>query len=112
MTSSSLVQLGEATTELLQQLIRFDTVNPPGNERFAQEFLRGRLAAAGFDCELVGAEKGRPNLIARMAGRGDGPRLCLLGHVDTVLADPGGVVRRPVVGGAARRYVWGRGAST
>ena len=58
--------LQRRTTELLQRLIRFDTVNPPGNEAPAQEWLRGLLEAAGFDCELLAAVPGRPNLIARL----------------------------------------------
>ena len=53
-------------TELLQSLIRFDTVNPPGNERAAQEHLAAQLTAAGFECELLGAEPERPNLMARL----------------------------------------------
>ena len=62
-------QLERRTTELLQRLIRFNTVNPPGNEQAAQEFLRDTLAAAGFECELLSAVEGRPNLIARLRGR-------------------------------------------
>ena len=81
-------QLERRTTELLQRLIRFNTVNPPGDEQDAQEFLRDVLSAAGFECELLAAVEGRPNLIARLRGDGDGPTLCLCGHVDTVLADP------------------------
>ena len=53
-------------TELLQKLIRFDTVNPPGNERAAQEYLSAYLTEAGFECELLGAEPERPNLVARL----------------------------------------------
>ena len=81
-------QLESRTTALLQHLIRFNTVNPPGNERAAQEFLKGLLEEAGFECELLSDVEGRPNLIARMRAQSDGPRLCLLGHVDTVLANP------------------------
>src|SRR3954471_14998460 len=50
--------LEERTTELLQRLIRFNTVNPPGNEEAAQEFLKGTLEAAGFECELLAAVEG------------------------------------------------------
>src|ERR1700759_5697840 len=58
-----------ATTEaeqLLSRLIQFDTVNPPGNELAAQEYLAEPLSEAGFACELLGAEPGRPNLLARL----------------------------------------------
>ena len=69
-------ELERRTTELLQRLIRFDTVNPPGHEEEAQEHLKGLLEAAGFECELLAAVPGRPNLVARLRGRSDGPRLC------------------------------------
>jgi len=102
--------LQSATTELLQQLIRFDTVNPPGNERLLQEFLLGELTSAGFDCELLGAEPQRPNLLARLRGAQEGPTLCLLGHVDTVLANPAEWTHDPWSGDVANGFLWGRGA--
>jgi acetylornithine deacetylase/succinyl-diaminopimelate desuccinylase-like protein len=102
--------LQRRTTELLQRLIRFDTVNPPGNEGPAQEWLRGLLEAAGFECELLAAVPGRPNLIARLRSGSDGPALCLLGHVDTVLADPAEWSVDPWSGELRDGYVWGRGA--
>lgn len=110
--------LAAAATGLLRQLIRFDTVNPPGNERAAIEHLRELLAGAGFRCELLAAEPERPNLLARLrsrageqAGRADGgPTLCYLGHVDTVLADAREWTRDPWSGEIADGCVWGRGA--
>jgi acetylornithine deacetylase/succinyl-diaminopimelate desuccinylase-like protein len=102
--------LERRTTELLQRLIRFNTVNPPGNEQAAQEFLRDLLEGAGFDCELLSAVEGRPNLVARQPGGSDGPRLCLLGHVDTVLADPDDWSVDPWSGELRDGCVWGRGA--
>jgi acetylornithine deacetylase/succinyl-diaminopimelate desuccinylase-like protein len=98
------------TTELLQRLIQFNTVNPPGNEQAAQEFLKGLLEGAGFEVSLLSAVEGRPNLVARLGGRSDGPVLCLLGHVDTVLADPGDWQVDPWSGELRGGCVWGRGA--
>jgi acetylornithine deacetylase/succinyl-diaminopimelate desuccinylase-like protein len=95
---------------LLQSLIRFNTVNPPGNERAAQEHLAAHLGAAGFECELLGAEPERPNLVARLRGLSEGPTLCYLGHVDTVLADPAEWSHDPWSGDVADGYLWGRGA--
>ncbi len=91
-TRTEIGQSGAEAAELLASLLRFNTVNPPGNERAAQEYLAKHLGEAGFECELLGAEPERPNLVARLrapAGAQDGPTLCYLGHVDTVLADPG-----------------------
>jgi acetylornithine deacetylase/succinyl-diaminopimelate desuccinylase-like protein len=97
-------------TALLQRLIRFDTVNPPGNERPAQEFLAGLLSEAGFEVVLEGRTEPRPNLVARLRGQADGPVLCLLSHVDTVLANPAEWRHDPWSGDVADGFVWGRGA--
>jgi acetylornithine deacetylase/succinyl-diaminopimelate desuccinylase-like protein len=102
--------LQRRTTELLQRLIRFPTVNPPGNEGAAQEWLRALLEPAGFECELLAAVPGRPNLIARLRSGSDGPALCLIGHVDTVLADPAEWSVDPWSAEVRDGSVWGRGA--
>jgi acetylornithine deacetylase/succinyl-diaminopimelate desuccinylase-like protein len=102
--------LERSATELLQQLIRFDTVNPPGNEQALQNFLQDKLETAGFDCTQLAAVNGRPNLIARLPGRSDGPRLCYLGHADTVLASPEDWTVDPWSGELRDGCVWGRGA--
>ncbi len=96
--------------ELLAALVRFDTVNPPGNERPLQEHLAALLTAAGFDCELLGAEPQRPNLVARLRGASPGPTLCYLGHVDTVLARRSEWVHDPWSGELADGFLWGRGS--
>jgi acetylornithine deacetylase/succinyl-diaminopimelate desuccinylase-like protein len=97
-------------TQLLQSLIRFDTVNPPGNERAAIEHLERILTGVGFQCELLAAVPERPNLVARLKGKSDGPTLCYLGHVDTVLADAGEWARDPWSGEIAEGCLWGRGS--
>ncbi len=102
--------LQAAATALLQRLIRFNTVNPPGDERPAQEYLAGELDDAGFDCELLGRTAPRPNLVARLDGPADGPTLCLLSHVDTVLATPSDWTHDPWSGDLEDGFVWGRGA--
>ncbi|MCX6386028.1 MAG: M20/M25/M40 family metallo-hydrolase [Solirubrobacterales bacterium] len=102
--------LQQEATELLRELIRFNTVNPPGNERAAQEWLGARFTEAGFEVELIGAEPERPNLIARLRGDGPGPTLCLSSHVDTVLASAREWTHDPWSGDLADGFVWGRGA--
>jgi acetylornithine deacetylase/succinyl-diaminopimelate desuccinylase-like protein len=108
------VQPAAEAEELLARLIRFNTVNPPGNERAAQEYLADHLNQAGFECELLGAEPERPNLVARLrptAPEGAaGPTLCYLGHVDTVLADPAAWTHDPWSGDLEEGFLWGRGA--
>jgi acetylornithine deacetylase/succinyl-diaminopimelate desuccinylase-like protein len=102
--------LQQETTELLQRLIRCNTVNPPGNERVLQEGLAADLRDAGFGVELRGAQPERPNLVARLRGAADGPTLCLLSHVDTVLATAADWSHDPWSGDLAGGFVWGRGA--
>jgi acetylornithine deacetylase/succinyl-diaminopimelate desuccinylase-like protein len=98
------------TTELLRRLIRFDTVNPPGNEAPVQRHIAGLLEDAGVEARLLEAVPGRPNLVARIRGESDGPTLCLLGHVDTVLAEPDDWSVDPWSGELRDGCVWGRGA--
>jgi len=95
---------------LLAELIRLDTVNPPGNETRAAEHLREYLETNGVSCELYAKEPERANLVARIPGRGDGPRLAFLSHTDTVLADPGEWEVDPWSGELRDGEIWGRGA--
>jgi len=101
--------LGAEAVELLSELIRIDTVNPPGNEGPAQDLLGGLLANAGFECEQLEAEPGRPNLIARLPGTAPGPTLCFLSHVDTVPANPDEWSFSPWSGDVRDGNVLGRG---
>ena len=55
--------LERETTDILRELVRFNTVNPPGNERPAIEFLAEYLRHAGFQTELLAADEARPNLV-------------------------------------------------
>ena len=96
-------------TQLLQELLRVDTVNPPGNETAAAELLRAYLEHSGVECELYAKIADRANLVARIPGRG-GPRLALLSHTDTVLADAAEWELDPWSGAVRGGEVWGRGA--
>jgi acetylornithine deacetylase/succinyl-diaminopimelate desuccinylase-like protein len=104
------VSLRDEAAGLLQDLIRLDTVNPPGNETQVAEHLRSYLEANGVACEMHARVPGRANLVACIRGSGDGPRLLLLSHTDTVLADPGEWQLDPWSGELRDGQVWGRGA--
>ena len=101
--------LREEVTALLQELIRLDTVNPPGNETRAAELLRDYLAESGVEAQVYAKVPERANLVARLPG-GDGPVLALICHTDTVLADPVEWQRDPWGGELVDGEVWGRGA--
>jgi acetylornithine deacetylase/succinyl-diaminopimelate desuccinylase-like protein len=104
------VSLRDEATLLLRELIRLDTVNPPGNETLAAELLRDYLAESGVQAGLIARVPERANLVARLPGRGDGPTLLLLSHTDTVLADPAEWRRDPWSGDVVDGEIWGRGA--
>jgi acetylornithine deacetylase/succinyl-diaminopimelate desuccinylase-like protein len=95
---------------LLSELIRLDTVNPPGNETRAADLLRSYLEENGVECELYAKVPERANLVARIPGTGEGPRLALLSHTDTVLADPAEWQVDPWSGELRDGEIWGRGA--
>ena len=103
------MRLRDEAVGLLQQLIRLNTVNPPGNETIAAHALRDYLASHGVACELFARTPERANLVARIPG-GDGPSLAFLSHTDTVVADASEWSRDPWSGDLADDHVWGRGA--
>src|SRR5437868_11911419 len=104
------VSVRDEVTELLQELIRVDTTNPPGNETAAAELLRDYLEDSGAQCELYARVPERANLVARLPGRGDGPTLLFLSHTDVVLADAAEWSADPFGGELREGEVWGRGA--
>jgi acetylornithine deacetylase/succinyl-diaminopimelate desuccinylase-like protein len=106
------MDLQAEATDVLSRLIQFDTVNPPGNERACQEWLKAYLEDAGLECELYAADEApeRPNLVARLRGDADGPILGYLSHVDTVLADAADWQHDPWSGAVHDGAIWGRGA--
>ena len=108
--TSETVSLRDEVASLLSELIRLDTVNPPGNETLAAEHLGAYLERNGVACELYSKVPERANLVARIPGSGEGPRLALLSHTDTVLADPAEWELDPWSGELRDGEIWGRGA--
>jgi len=104
------VSLRDEATELLQELIRVDTTNPPGNETAAAEVLQAYLEDSGAEVELYARIPERANLVARIPGRGDGPKLLFLSHTDVVLADAAEWTADPFGGELRSGEIWGRGA--
>ena len=92
----------------LQDFVRIDTVNPPGNESRAVEFLGNILTHEGISWHSAESAPGRGNLWARLEG-GDKPALILLQHTDVVPADPKYWTTDPLSGEIRDGYLWGRG---
>jgi acetylornithine deacetylase/succinyl-diaminopimelate desuccinylase-like protein len=100
--------LQDQPAELLARLLRFDTTNPPGNERECIEWVRGLLEELGCEVRVLAPEPERPSLIARLPGEGNSPPLLLQGHVDVVAAR-GDWRHPPFAGEQHDGYIWGRG---
>jgi acetylornithine deacetylase/succinyl-diaminopimelate desuccinylase-like protein len=102
-----------ATTDpvpMLQDLIRFASVNPPGGEGPCVRHVADLLRAAGVECLLTGVDPDRPNLVARLRGRGEAPPLLLHAHADVVPVDGQDWAHPPFDGALRDGHVWGRGA--
>jgi acetylornithine deacetylase/succinyl-diaminopimelate desuccinylase-like protein len=96
--------------ELLQDLIRFDTTNPPGNETACIAHVQRLVEEAGVETRIVAKDDARPNLIARVRGAGEAPPLLLYGHVDVVTTSGQQWTHPPFGGELLDGWVWGRGA--
>jgi len=108
--SKLLHDIEDEVTDLLRELIRFDTTNPPGNETVAAKYLAKTLGEEGFACEILESSHGRGSVITRLKGDGDKPSLLLLSHLDVVAADPKEWSVEPFSGLIKDGFVWGRGA--
>jgi succinyl-diaminopimelate desuccinylase len=97
-------------TDLAHELVRIDTINPPGREEPAADLLAARLSAAGLDVARHEHAAGRVSLVARWPGRDDRPSLCLTGHLDTVPLGGAPWSREPF-GELRDGRLYGRGAS-
>lgn len=93
----------------LQEYLRIDTTNPPGNESRAVAYLGAILDAEGIPWETFEAAPGRGSLVARIPG-GDAPALLLLTHGDVVPADASAWDEPPLSGALRDGYLYGRGA--
>ncbi len=93
----------------LQEYIRVDTINPPGNESRAVNFFADIFTAEGISFQTAESAPGRGNIWARLKG-GDKPALILLQHTDVVPADPKFWATGPLSGEISDGYLWGRGA--
>ena len=105
-----MVTAGPNPVELLRRLLRFDTSNPPGNEGPCLEFIAELLRSAGLEPAFYARGAQRPNLLARLRGRGASPPLLLYGHVDVVPARASEWVYPPFGADLVDGEVWGRGA--
>ena len=107
-TAAHAQSIEDEALDWLQQIVRIDTINPPGNETRAVEFIAAILDAEGIPYKTAESAPGRGNLWARLEG-GDEPSLIMLQHTDVVPANREYWTTDPLSGEIKDGYLWGRG---
>jgi len=96
---------------LTRDLLRFDTVNPPGRERECARHAGALLEGWGYRVEYHEYAEERTSVIARAGGSDAKPPLCLTGHTDTVALGVSPWTRDPFAGESDGDRLYGRGSS-
>lgn len=99
----------DMAVDLMQQYLRIDTSNPPGNELRAAQFFKKLFDQHGIENEVFEYQPGRANIIARIRGNGSKRPIILLSHSDVVTAEPASWEVDPFSGVIKNGYIWGRG---
>src|SRR5579864_4276853 len=121
-----LQQYSDLAVTWMQEYLRIDTTNPPGNEMRAVEFYKKILDQEGIENRAFEYTPGRGDLWARIP-RAEGPKgptsaakgaaeighprpIILLNHTDVVTSDASHWKLPPFSGEIKDGYLWGRGA--
>ncbi|HEU4931543.1 MAG TPA: M20/M25/M40 family metallo-hydrolase [Pyrinomonadaceae bacterium] len=100
----------DMAVDLMQQYLRVNTSNPPGNEIEAAKFLKKIFDEHGIENEIFEYKPGRANIIARIKGNGSKRPIILLSHTDVVTAEPASWEVDPFAGLIKNGFIYGRGA--
>ncbi len=103
-------QYADLAVRWMQEYLRVDTTNPPGNEARAAEFFRKILEQEGIEHRVFEFAPGRANIWARLKGWGARRPLILLNHTDVVTSDPARWKAPPFSGEIIEGAMYGRGA--
>ena len=103
--------LHAAAISLTRELLAFDTINPPGQEKECAEFIGKKLEDGGFAISYYEFEEGRPCLIAKLDASGDRLPICLTGHTDTVPLGNSEWSKDPFRGEIINDKLYGRGST-
>ena len=102
--------VSKETIQHLQQLIRINTVNPPGNEIAAARYLESRLRAEGIESHVFEPASNRAAVVARIRGDGTKRPVIIMAHMDVVGVEHDGWSVDPFEGVVKDGYLYGRGA--
>src|SRR5262245_15632718 len=99
----------EETMRHYQALLRLETMDPPGNEKPAADYLKQVLEKERIDAKTFSLEPNRPNVVARLKGNGRKRPLLIMAHTDVVNVDPSKWTFPPFAATRNGGYVYGRG---
>jgi len=102
---------GEAAVHLLTECVKLATVNPPGNEKLAADWLAGELSQMGLSPVVEDLGDNRANVTAILRGTGEKPALVYNGHLDVVPVGDSPWTFAPFAGTHAAGRLYGRGTS-
>jgi len=108
--SYSLEKAKNEAIEILSELIKINTTNPPGNELPAAKYISEKLKEANLETEIIKSEENRGNVICRIKGEKKEPSILLLSHLDVVPANASEWSVDPFSGIIKDGFIWGRGA--
>lgn len=109
--TATTAQEANPAAQLLSELIKIDTSNPPGQEGKVAEFLAAKLRPLGFQIDIVPTpEAGKAHLFARLRGDGSKRPVLLAAHSDVVGVEREKWTKDPFGGAIEGGYVFGRGA--
>jgi acetylornithine deacetylase/succinyl-diaminopimelate desuccinylase-like protein len=104
------VEIFPKALDYFQNLLRFNTSNPPGNEKPCIQYISEELRKVGVDSQIFDSAPGRANLVARIKGDGTLKPVHIHSHVDVVQAEEEMWKYPPFSGKIADDCIWGRGA--
>jgi len=112
LSAEHLQQYSDLAVAWMQEYLRIDTTNPPGNEMRAVAFFKKILDQEGIENRVFEFAPGRGDLWARLSHTtGEARRpIILLNHMDVVTSDASHWKVPPFSGEMRDGYIWGRGA--
>lgn len=103
-------QVRQEVSDHLQNLIRYETVNPPGNETLVAAYLKDVVEREGLDGLILESTENRGTFVTRIKGNGSGRPLLLMAHSDVVSVEADKWQHPPFAADIEDGMIWGRGA--
>ncbi len=103
-------QVSDEAIHTLQDYVRIDTSNPPGNTSKTADFLTAIFTREGIPVERYESAPGKVIIVARLKGSGAHKAILLENHMDVVPADKSRWPHDPFGGELIDGAIWGRGS--